>query len=119
MGWDDRQKAYMALRAVLHTLRDRLPPHEAVQLAAQFPMLVRGFYFEGWHPADKPLKYRHKQEFLERVRNEAPGIRENELELVVTAVFHRVSAEMPGGEVEQVRGQLPAELRELWVQSGL
>jgi uncharacterized protein (DUF2267 family) len=39
---DDRQKAYLALRAVLHALRDRLPVHEAVQLGAQLPLLVRG-----------------------------------------------------------------------------
>lgn len=119
MGWEDHEKGYTALRAVLHTLRDRLPPNEAVQLAAQLPMLIRGVYFDGWHPANKPLKYRHKQEFLERVRKEAPGITKDELELAVTAVFHRLSREMPGGEVEQVRSQLPAELRELWVQPGL
>lgn len=119
MGWEDHEKGYTALRAVLHTLRDRLPPNEAVQLAAQLPMLIRGVYFDGWHPANKPLKYRHKQEFLERVRREAPGITKDELELTVTAVLHRLSREMPGGEVEHVRSQLPAELRELWVQPGL
>jgi uncharacterized protein (DUF2267 family) len=64
LTWDDRERAYHALRAVLHALRDRLPPHEAVDLGAQLPMLVRGFYYDGWHPADKPLKYRDKRPFL-------------------------------------------------------
>ena len=41
-------KAYLALRTVLHALRDRLTLEEAVQLGAQLPMLVRGFYYEGW-----------------------------------------------------------------------
>ena len=27
-------------------------------------MLVRGFYYEGWHPHGKPVKERHKEEFL-------------------------------------------------------
>jgi uncharacterized protein (DUF2267 family) len=49
LDWEDRpQKAYLALRTVLHALRDRLTVEEAVQLGAQLPMLVRGFYFEGW-----------------------------------------------------------------------
>jgi uncharacterized protein (DUF2267 family) len=44
MGWQDRQMAYSTLRAVLHTLRDRLTADEAVDLGAQLPMLIRGFY---------------------------------------------------------------------------
>lgn len=119
MGWDNRDKAYMTLRGVLHAIRDRLTPDEAVDLAAQLPMLVRGFYYEGWHPAHKPLKYRHKQQFLEQVAKEAPWLETDELEQAVTAVFGVVAKETHGGEAAQVRHMLPAELRELWPQPGL
>jgi uncharacterized protein (DUF2267 family) len=119
MGWGDRHKAYMALRAVLHALRDRLLPNEAVDLAAQLPMLVRGFFYEGWRPADKPRKYRHKQEFLDQVTKEAPWLEGEELERAVTAVFGLLSSEVSSGETAQVRRALPAELRELWTQPGL
>ncbi len=44
----DEAAAYSVLRAVLHQLRDRLTPEEAVDLAAQLPLIVRGIYFEGW-----------------------------------------------------------------------
>jgi uncharacterized protein (DUF2267 family) len=37
----DRHRAYQALRAVLHCLRDRLTMDEAAQLGDQLPMLVR------------------------------------------------------------------------------
>lgn len=70
LGTEDRHKAYLALRAVLHALRDRLTVEEVAQLAAQLPMLVRGLYYEGWDPTGKPLKERHKEAFLAHVAEE-------------------------------------------------
>jgi uncharacterized protein (DUF2267 family) len=70
----DRQRAYHALRAVLHTLRDRLTVEEAAHLSAQLPLLIRGIYFEGWHPAHKPTKERARNEFLEQVEARLQGI---------------------------------------------
>jgi uncharacterized protein (DUF2267 family) len=89
------------------------------QFAAQLPMLIRGFYYEGWRPAHKPLKYRHKQEFLDQVSMEAPALEGDELERVVTAVFAILASELGSGETDQVRALLPAEVRELWPLPGL
>jgi uncharacterized protein (DUF2267 family) len=71
----DRQRAYHAPRAVLHTLRDRLTVEEAAHLSAQLPLLVRGIYFEGWHPAHKPTTERSQEDFLEQVRTRLQGRR--------------------------------------------
>src|SRR2546430_2123067 len=64
----DQHRAYLALRSVLHALRNRLPMDNAVSLAAQLPMLVRGFYYEGWDPHGMPVKERKQEEFLSHVQ---------------------------------------------------
>ena len=114
LGWLEPQRAYHALRAVLHALRNRLPVDQAAALAAQLPMLVRGFYYEGWHPHGKPVKERHKEEFLAHV---ADAFREDftvEPEEVTRAVFEVLAKHVTTGEIEAVKRCLPAELCDLW-----
>ena len=66
----DEGAAYSVLRSVLHQLRDRLTPEEAVDLGAQLPLIVRGLYFEGWRPHSVPRKIRSKQKFLDELSKE-------------------------------------------------
>jgi uncharacterized protein (DUF2267 family) len=112
----DPRQAYSILRAVLHVLRDRLTTSEAVDLGAQLPMLVRGIYYDGWNPAARPAKYRHKAEFLQGVAAAYPGLPQSRLEPAVRAVFRVLSGQVTGGEIRQVRNQLPEEVRDLWEQ---
>lgn len=73
LRWSDHHHAYIALRAVLHALRDRLSVEHVAALSAQLPMLVRGFYFEGWHPAGKPVKDRKQEDFFDHVAEQLRG----------------------------------------------
>jgi uncharacterized protein (DUF2267 family) len=87
LGWADRPRAYQALRVVLHTLRDRLTVEEVAALGAQLPMLVRGFYYEGWHPHGKPERGRKREEFLAEVGTAFRDDRDVDPEQVTRAVF--------------------------------
>ena len=51
LGWAEKGRANLLLREALHAVRDFLPADEAVDLAAQLPVLVRGVYYDGWVPA--------------------------------------------------------------------
>ena len=114
LDWQDRHKAYLALRAVIHALRDRLTVEEAVQLGAQLPMLIRGFYYEGWTLVGKPVKERHKEEFLARVKRDFRNNEGVDPERVVRAVFKVLSQRITEGEIEDIKDILPPQLRELW-----
>jgi uncharacterized protein (DUF2267 family) len=114
LSWQDRHKAYLALRATLHALRDRLTVDEVAHLGAQLPMLIRGFYYEGWDPSHKPLRERHKEQFLAHIEHEFPGDDCVDPERVARSVFTVLAMRVSEGEIEDVKHVLPAEMRDLW-----
>jgi uncharacterized protein (DUF2267 family) len=114
----NKDTAYAALRAVLHELRDRLTVNEAAQLAAQLPMLIGGMYFNSWKPAVNPTRVRTVQEFLDGVRDRAPGHEELDPELATRCVFALLARHVSPGEIDDVIQQLPVELRALWTSPG-
>ncbi|MGC2408832.1 MAG: DUF2267 domain-containing protein [Methyloceanibacter sp.] len=114
LGTYDRHRAYSTLRAVLHVLRDRIGPANAIHLGAQLPMLVRGLYYEGWHMGGTPTKERHEAEFIAHVSRELPRADEAEIEDGIRAVFGLLAKKLDFGEVVKVAGVLPKELRERW-----
>jgi uncharacterized protein (DUF2267 family) len=114
LAWRDRHQAYHALRAVLHALRDALDVDQVAALSAQLPMLVRGFYFEGWHPHGKPLRERHKEEFIAHIAAAFRGNVDIDPEQVTRAVLQVLSKHLTSGEIEAVKHSLPKEVRSLW-----
>jgi uncharacterized protein (DUF2267 family) len=111
---DDRHRAYLALRSVLHAVRDRLTVDEAAHLGAQLPMLVRGIYYEGYHPANRPVKERTREEFLAHIVEQFRKDPEVDPERIARAVFSLLNGKITKGEIEDVRHSLPKPIRELW-----
>jgi len=116
MEWDDRGRAYLALRVVLHALRDRLSVDEAAALGAQLPLLIRGIYYENWSPHGKPVKERHKTDFLAHIERGFRDTPTADPEEVCQAVFHVLAEHVSPGEIAHVKATLPAEIRELWAE---
>lgn len=115
----NEQQAYSHLRAVLHAVRDRLMVEEAVHLAAQMPMLVRGLYYEGWRPALAPNEEKTVGEFLDAVRESLRDqfTPDTDLEGTTKAVLKLLTSRLSEGQVRHVRDQLPAEIQEFWKAS--
>ena len=113
-GWEDRQRTYHAFRAVTHALRDRLQVEEAVQLAAQLPLVLKGVYFDGWTPTKTPVTMRTQEEFLERVMSEYGGPNASAPDEMTRIVFGLLQRRVTGGEIDDVKASLPAAILELW-----
>lgn len=110
----DRHKAYHALRAVLHTLRNRLPVHDAAHFAAQLPMLVRGLFYEGWQPSKVPVKEHTRDEFLAHVTDAFALDVTADSKTIARTVLRVIALHVTPGEREKVKRILPEPIRDLW-----
>ena len=113
LGWHDRERVYLVLLATLHALRDCLPRDEAIYIGAHLPPLLRGLYYEGWHPGAR-LAAKSRSAFLERIHDGVhrdPGI---DVEEAARIVFAALAARLPAGELEDAKAATPQPLHNLW-----
>src|SRR2546422_5810939 len=121
LEWSSEQRAYTALRAVLHALRDRLTLEETVQFGAQLPTFVRGLYYEGWDPTHTPLRKRDAESFLAQIqaafkKTPPPAM---DAENIATTVFRVIQSRISPGEIRHTKSILPARIRRFWPEGEL
>lgn len=104
----DPHRAYQALRAVLHALRDRVEPDVAAHVAAQLPLLVRGIFYEGWDPSKTPVRM-SLVEFLARVEKDAGLKGTSAAEDVTRAVLSVCWDELGEGTMGHLISVLPSD----------
>jgi uncharacterized protein (DUF2267 family) len=113
LGWQDRERVYLALAATFHAPRDCLGRDEAAYIGAQLPTLLRGLYYEGWHPRARPMT-RSRDAFLERIHDGVhrdPGV---DTERVARAVFALLAARLPAAKIEYAKAATRSVLHNLW-----
>lgn len=111
----DTHESYQALRAVLQTLRDRLPADEAAHLAAQLPLLIRGIFFEGWRPSVVPMES-DLGEFLEGVSEKMVTPRPIDPLLLTQQVLGVMDGFLGEGELEKIRGLFSKKLQVIFAR---
>ena len=117
LGWEDENMVYLAFRSVIQTLRDRLPVEEAIELADELPMVMKGIYYEGYTPKHKPEKIKNREEFFQKVQ-EKSSRRPIQSEEATKAVFNLLDKKLSGaGEIKQVKSNLPKDIQNLWRSS--
>ncbi|KAA9035936.1 DUF2267 domain-containing protein [Ginsengibacter hankyongi] len=112
-----RDKAGRIIRAVLHALRNKLTMEESFQLMAQLPMALKGVYVEGWAIHQEFHRISHVNEFFDEIRKEDGGqagydFGNNEkTKVAVAAIFKALNFYISEGEINDVMGAMPKELR--------
>jgi uncharacterized protein (DUF2267 family) len=112
LGWHERPRAYSVLLSTLRALRDCLGRDEAVYIGAQLPALLRGHYYEGWHPHGR--KSLSRSAFLERILDGVHRDVAVDAEQVARAVMALLATRMPAAELEDAKAATPPALHSLW-----
>lgn len=107
--------ALNALKAVMHTVRDRTTLQEVFHLSAQLPVLIRGFFLESYKPTGKPLKM-NATEFMRMIRdNMGPGV-EVPADVAFQAVMAVLYSKVSPGELDDIKGSMPKSIQRFWDQ---
>jgi uncharacterized protein (DUF2267 family) len=113
---DSREKAKGVTAAVLHALRDRLTPEEALQARAQLPEPLKDVWDEDEDLDRRPLRL-DLPHFHARVMGEAGLTSTREARWATLAVFGALKEALSPGEAEDVMAQLPKGLKEAWAEA--
>lgn len=114
LDWSSKRSALRLLRVTLHRVRDHLLVDEMAQMSAQLPVMIRGFFFEGWVPKDTPIKERRKEDFIAFVAHQMSDTAEYRGRDDIKCVFDLLNARLSRGEVEDIRASLPQDLSDMW-----
>jgi len=105
--------AYAALEGTMQILRDMLTVDEATDLGSQLPLLIRGTYYTNWDPSETPIDL-NKSDFVSRVHAHLGNNPDIEPTETVQKVFDFLKGKITPGEIEDVKAQLPEDIKKLW-----
>lgn len=114
LDWFSARDTLRLLRTTLHAIRDHLNVDETAQFSAQLPLLIRGMYFEGWVPKKAPVKSRSVVDFVDEIEKSVGDVIDYRGQRDIRTVFDLLNARISRGEVEDVRSNLPEDIRALW-----
>lgn len=114
LATEDRHAAYVALKATLQALRDRIGPENAVHFGAQLPLLMRGVLFENWHLAGTPSDERTAEAFVARIAGYLPPNSGIDPHYAAQAGLAAIADMVDEGEMRKLLRILPDPMAELF-----
>ena len=113
IGSMNEEEAERAAVSVLCVLEQRLFGEEAAHLEAQLPGKLQDLLIRCERHVGKPVRKFGKDGFIQMV-SEDLDVDSFAAERKIRAVFDALRDQVSEGEIEDVIGQLPLDLRELW-----
>jgi uncharacterized protein (DUF2267 family) len=118
---ESRGQVNIILRSVLHVLRDRITVPQSIHLMAQLPVFLKGIYVDQWKYRERPLPIKTMREFCDAVKEEQAKFGERQFnwnmstEDIVKKVLEAVALRyISAGEITDVVGELPAEIKQIF-----
>ncbi|MGB5273629.1 MAG: DUF2267 domain-containing protein [Flavobacteriaceae bacterium] len=116
----DTDTAGRIISAILHALRDIIPPEESLQLVAQLPMFLKAVYVNGWNLRKEKPKIKRMAEFIDLVRQHDGSAAVNDFEYndevaerYIDTTFIYLRKYISLGEMEDIRDGLPKDLKSM------
>lgn len=113
MGAMNEEEAERAAVSVLCVLEQRLIGEEAAHLEAQLPGKLQDLLMRCERHVGRPPSKFGRDDFIRMVCEDLE-VEAFQAEKQIRAVFAAVREQVSEGEIEDVIGQLPADLRDLW-----
>lgn len=108
LGTEDLTFALRALRAWMHTVRDRMGVSNSAHLTAQLPDFLRGIWYEGWVPSRVPGNH-GVAEFVDEFAERA-GISMGDVAFTAGCVTSALDRMMSPGQLNHVFAVFPDRL---------
>lgn len=116
---EEHTQTIRLLRAVMHTIRDRIQMGESLDLISPLPMMLKALYVEQWKYHEKPpLNYKDMEGFKEAVKQEQARIGEQSFdwpepteELIKKVLGALRKHYISEGQAMHVMEQMPKEVQ--------
>jgi uncharacterized protein (DUF2267 family) len=111
-----RNSAARITKAVLHAVRDKLRPDDAIEFAQGLPTALKAVYIEQYDLSDTPVPIRRAHDFLDYIfyKNEFSASVDfpfhNSVEKALRGVFKVLERYMDQGQIEQIKPMLGREI---------
>lgn len=114
---EEKGRTGILVRAVLHSLRDRITMGESLNLMAQLPAFLKVVYVDNWKYKEKPESLKNREDFLSKVEENQRMYGEQEFswnkstEELAGIVLESLHDYLTEGEIEDIMAQLPEDLK--------
>lgn len=117
---DEKERAVIIWRAVMHTIRDRIHMGESFQVIAPLPMIFKGIYVEDWKYTEKPPKnfstideMKKEVKAIQRQYGEEDFPWNKSTEEIISITLNSLKRYMHKEQLQQLKDQLPKAVKEL------
>jgi uncharacterized protein (DUF2267 family) len=120
----NRNAAARITKAVLHAIRDKLPPDDAIEFAQGLPLALKGVFIDQYDLSDAPVNLRNSRDFLNYIfYKDEPNAnsdfpRDDSVEKAFRAVFSILERYMDKGQTGQVKKLLGKSILEILEANG-